>query len=133
MKERRPIVPVLVLIFTSLIARAEVTVTIEHNRETTAAFAFKTIPVALKNDLAANAKFLIVDGASDPAGSNLGALNDGRLPEEEDQPGRNFFFKAGDDGGRLQLDLGSVMEVKEVNSYSWHPAERAPQLYKLYG
>lgn len=132
MKERRSILPVFVLILTSLMAHAEITVTIEHNREATAAFAFKTIPGPIKNDLAANGKFLIVDGAKDPAGSNLAALNDGRLPEEEDQPGRNFFFKAGDDGGRLQLDLGRVTEAKEVNSYSWHPADRAPQVYKLY-
>jgi len=114
-------------------ARAEVRITFERNSEPTPQFEFKTIPAPLKNDLAAGANFVIVDGASDPNGSTLAALNDGRLPEQEDQPARNFFFNAGDDGGRLQLDLGRVVDMKQVNSYSWHAADRAPQVYKLYG
>jgi hypothetical protein len=127
------VIGILFCFFAALSVRGEVKVTFEHNREATAAFAFKTIPAPLRNDLAANGKFTIVSGESDPNGSNLRALNDGRLPEEDDRPTRNFFFKAGDDGGRLQLDLGTVVAIKEINSYSWHTADRAPQVYKVYG
>ncbi len=116
----------------ALAARAEIKVTVEHNREATEAFKFNTIPGPLRNDFAANGKFTVIEGTGDPNGANLGALNDGQLPEEEDQPGRNFFFSAGEDGGRLRLDLGSVVEIKQVNSYSWHTSDRAPQVYQLY-
>ena len=30
------------------------------------------------------------------------------------------------------MDLGSAIEIKEVNTYSWHPNTRGPQVYKLY-
>ncbi|HVV70253.1 MAG TPA: basic secretory protein-like protein, partial [Verrucomicrobiae bacterium] len=114
-------------------ALADLKVVIEHNSEPTPDFDFKTVPRPLRTDLAASAKFAIIDGSGDPNGSTLEALNDGRLPEEADQPTKNFFFNAGDDGGRLQVDLSRTVEVKEVNSYSWHVADRAPQVYKLYG
>jgi|SRR5579859_3419124 len=127
------ILGILLCVSAALAVQAEVKVTVEHNRDGTAAFAFKTVPAPLRNDLAASGTFKVVEGESDPNGSNLRALNDGRLPQAEDQPARNFFFKAGDDGGRLQLDLGSIVEVKQINSYSWHTADRAPQVYKVYG
>ena len=76
-------------------------------------------------------RFSVVDGRSDPNGSNIRKLNDGRLAQEEDDPGESFFFVQGSDGGRLALDLGAVIEVKQVNSYSWHASSRAPQVYKL--
>ncbi len=113
-------------------AHAEINVTVERNKDASPEFKFKTIPAPLKNDLAAAGQFTSVEGASDPNGSNLRALNDGRLPQEEDQPARNFFFSAGQDGGRISLDLGSIQEIKEINSYSWHDSERAPQVYKVY-
>jgi hypothetical protein len=87
----------------------------------------------VKDDAAAKAKISIVEGEKDPNGADTEALNDGTLPSEEDQPEKNFFFNAGTEGGRLALDLGSAINVKQVNTYSWHPNTRAPQVYKLYG
>lgn len=133
MKTRSSIAGLIALSLFGIGARAEVKVTVERNRDGTPEFNFKSVPKPLQNDAAAAGKFTIVSGASDPDGGSVRELNDGRLPNEEDQPTRNFFFDAGQDGGRLQLDLGSVIEIKEVNSYSWHPAERGPQVYKLYG
>ncbi len=132
MKQRIVIVGVALVLLAGLTARAEITVTVDRNTDASSEFKFKNVPAPLKNDLAAKGKFTIVDGTSDPNGSNLRALKDGRLPDEEDQPTSNFFFDAGTDGGRLQLDLGSIIAVKQVNSYSWHPGDRAPQVYKLY-
>ena len=68
----------------------------------------------------------------DHSGGDLNVLHDGKLPTEEDQPDRNFFFDQGQDGGRLAIDLGKVIEVKQVNTYSWHPGMRGPQVYQLY-
>jgi len=54
------------------------------------------------------------------------------VPAEADDPGSNFFFKDGTPGGRIEVDLGHAFELKQVNTYSWHPSTRGPQVYKLY-
>jgi hypothetical protein len=123
---------VAIVLLAGLTVRAEVRVTVDRNTEGTPEFKFKNVPPPLQNDAAAKAGFTIVDGQNDPNGSRLRALNNGRLPDDEDQPAENFFFAAGTDGGRLQVDLGSVIAISQVNSYSWHPGDRAPQVYTLY-
>ena len=30
------------------------------------------------------------------------------------------------------MDLGGALDLKQVNTYSWHPSTRGPQVYKLY-
>jgi hypothetical protein len=116
------------------IAHADAHVTFDRNEGAAAspAFKFKTVPSPLKNDAGAKATFSIVDGKNDPNGSNIRRLNDGRLPEDDDAPTDNFFFAQGSEGGRLAADLGSAIEIKQVNTYSWHGETRAPQVYKLY-
>lgn len=118
----------------ALLCRADVKVVVEHNDNdhATAAFKFKTIPAPSTNNLAAKARFTIVDGEQDENGGDLEKLHDGKLPGEEDQPSENFFFNAGGEGGRLLVDLGNGVEVKQVITYSWHPNTRGPQVYKLY-
>jgi len=78
------------------------------------------------------ATFSLVDGRRDPNGAELSALNDGLLPTEEDQPSANFFFLAGSGGGRIGVDLGAAVEIAAINSYSWHPGGRGPQVYTVY-
>ena len=95
-------------------------------------FAFKSVPPPANNDAATNAKFTLVDGTRDGNGGDLAVLHDGRVPTGEDQPAANFFFRAGTDGGRIQIDLGGATSVKAVASYSWHAGTRGPQVYKLY-
>lgn len=97
-----------------------------------AGFQFTNVPLPSQNDAATKAAFTLVDGRRDRNGGELDVLHDGRVPSEEDQPAANFFFAAGTDGGRLLVDLGSVVEVKQVNTYSWHPGSRGPQVYGLY-
>ncbi|MBP7052857.1 MAG: DUF1080 domain-containing protein [Phycisphaerae bacterium] len=97
-----------------------------------AGFRFANIPSPSQNDAAMKAAFTLVDGRADRNGGALDVLHDGRVPTEADQPSANFFFNAGTDGGRLLVDLGSVIEIKQVNTYSWHPGSRGPQVYGLY-
>lgn len=116
-------------------ARDQITVTVDHNEgaEATKAFKFKTVPSPRPN-AASGASFSLKEG--DEADSNSGSpdvLHDGELPDSEDQPEANFFFQAGSKGGGLMIDLGKVIAIKEVNTYSWHADTRAPQVYKLYG
>jgi hypothetical protein len=95
-------------------------------------FKFRNAPQPSCNDAATKATFTIVQGRRDRNGGNPDKLNDGKVPTEEDQPSENFFFNAGTEGGRLLIDLGDSIEIKQINTYSWHPGTRGPQLYKLY-
>src|SRR6185369_6195131 len=101
-------------------ACAEVKVVTERNGSDSAGpkFKFKNVPLPARNDAAAEAKFTLVDGSRDANGGDLDRLHDGRAATEEDQPAANFFFRAAADGGRIQIDLGSAIEVKQINSYS---------------
>jgi hypothetical protein len=87
------------------------------------------LPPAL-DDAAAKATFSIIDGQKDGNSPELSALNDGKVPNGDDQPAANFFFSG--DGGRIGVDLGDVISVKSVATYSWHREGRGPQVYKLY-
>jgi hypothetical protein len=127
--------PVLVALASSLAtARAEIKILIDHNEvgNATAGFKFKQVPRPSGDDDASKAKFSIVDGVKDDNSGELEKLHDGKLPGEEDEPAENFFFDAGTDGGRLLVDLGSVIPLRQINTYSWHPRDRGPQLYRLY-
>jgi len=134
MTNRVAVIGAVLALWAGLSVRAEVKVLMEHNAEGDPAFKFKNVPGPVKGDAAEGnrLRFSIVDGASDGNGSNIRALNDGRLPDSDDDPGNNFFFAAGSEGGRLGLKLGSAIDVKQVNTYSWHTERRAPQVYHLY-
>ena len=110
------------------------TVAFDHNTNRTAnrEFKFQDISSPVKDDAAASATLTLIDGELDQGGAALSALTDGRLPNDEDDPGANVFFRAGSSGGRFRMDFGTPIELARVNSYSWHPGSRAPQLYKLY-
>ncbi len=112
-------------------AQAEITVATGFH-EHGLGFTFKSVPAPASNDAATDAQFSIVDGNRDVNGGDLGVLHDGRVPKNHDQPSENFFFSAGTDGGRIQIDLGKIISVKQINTYSWHGLTRGPQVYKLY-
>jgi hypothetical protein len=122
-----------VLILTSL-CRAEIVTVFDHNNTDSVSpdFKFKHVPQPSANDAATSATFTLVDGRRDRNGGDLDTLHDGKLPVKEDQPAENFFFSAGTEGGRLLIDLGTVIDMKQINSYSWHVRSRGPQVYKLY-
>ena len=112
----------------------DVRVSFEQNPNDTASreFKFKSIASPVKDDAAANAKLTLIDGELDAGGAELAGLTDGRLPRDEDEPAANVYFRAGSSGGRFRMDFGSAIDVVRVNTYSWHPNTRGPQLYKLY-
>jgi hypothetical protein len=107
----------------------------EHNPNSTAnrEFKFKSLPSPSKDDVASRAKLTLIDGDLDQGSAELAALTDGRLPRDEDEPGSNVYFRAGSSGGRFRMDFGTSIDIAQVNTYSWHPNSRGPQLYKLYG
>lgn len=90
------------------------------------------VPGPSQSDAASKAVFTLVDGTRDRNSGELIKLHDGKLPAEEDQPAENFFFAAGSEGDRLAIDLGKLVEITQVNSYSWHTSGRGPQVYILF-
>jgi hypothetical protein len=118
----------------AMVTLAEVKIVADRNLNENARsdFKFKSVPSPSRSDAATKAKFTIVDGRRDRNGGNVDKLSDGRIPDEQDQPSENFFFNSGTEGGRLLVDLGRTMDIKQVNTYSWHPSTRGPQVYKLY-
>ena len=114
--------------------RAEVKVTVDYHYkdEASSSFTFKTVPPPSRNDAATSATFTVVDGEVDPNSGGVEKLNDAKLPEESDVPKENFFFDAGSPGGRIRVDLKTATTIRQVNTYSWHPNTRGPQVYKLY-
>lgn len=115
-------------------APAQTRITTDHNpgAAATSEFKFQRVPSPLRDDAASRATLTLVDGQLDSNGADLSALVDGMLPTSEDEPGANVFFNARSFGGRFRIDLGSAIEIAQINSYSWHPSARGPQLYKLY-
>jgi hypothetical protein len=115
-------------------ASAQVRIIIDHNpgAAATSGFKFPRVPSPARDDAASRAKLTLVDGQLDSNGASLSALVDGMLPTSDDEPGANVFFTARSFGGRFRMDLGSAIEIAQINSYSWHPSARGPQLYKLY-
>ena len=126
---------VLAMISLVLLLQSAATVSIDRNSNTTAnsAFKFNKVPPPSKDDAATNAKLMLLDGDIDPNSGGLKALTDGLAPTGEDQPDSNVFFKAGTGGGRFRIDLGKATEIVEVNTYSWHPGSRGPQVYRVWG
>ena len=106
----------------------------EHNSNSVAnrEFKFKNIASPSQVDAASRAKLTLIDGDLDGGSAELAALTDGRVPRDEDEPGSNVYFRAGSSGGRYRMDFGTAIDIAHVNSYSWHPNSRGPQLYKLY-
>ena len=115
-------------------AQAQIRVTVDHNTGSTATkeFKFKSVPAPAKDDAGAKASVTLLVGESDPAGGDLSVLTDGLLPAKEGEPKSNFFFASGSAGGRVRMDFGGVIEIKQINTYSWHPSNGAVQVYMLY-
>jgi hypothetical protein len=110
-------------------------IVVDHNvgAAATPAFRFARVPPPSKSDAAAKAVVTLIAGTVDRNSPGLAALTDGALPATEDDPGANLFFKPDSWGGRIRLDLGSAIDVSQINTYSWHPDTRAPQVYYVYG
>ncbi len=115
-------------------AHGQIRVTVDRNTGSAATkeFKFKNVASPAKDDAGAKAELMLLVGESDPAGGDLSVLTDGRWPAKADEPKSNFFFASGSSGGRVRMDFGGVIEIKQVNSYSWHPGTGAPQVYLLY-
>ncbi|HWE92763.1 MAG TPA: hypothetical protein VG269_02210 [Tepidisphaeraceae bacterium] len=113
-----------------------VQVVAEHNYGTagTTAFKFPTVPTISKVDAGQRAIFSIVDGQKADYGGGLGVLNDGLGPRTFDDESLMMAFDNMTLEGRLGADLGRVIAVDQINTYSWYKhGNRYPQVYRVYG
>ena len=122
----------IVLLMILLLFDAKVVFDRNSNDAANREFKFKNIASPVKDDAAARAKLTLIDGELDQSSAELSALIDGRLPHNADEPGDNVFFRSGSSGGRFRMDFTAPINIARVNTYSWHPSSRGPQLYKLY-
>ncbi len=108
------------LVLSAAMARAEIKTVVEHlgEGEAAAGFKFKNILPPMRSDAAAKRRnSRSSDGEQDRNGGDLDKLHDGLTPTDADQPGSNFFFKQGSDGGRIQIDLGGIIEMQRITTY----------------
>jgi hypothetical protein len=118
-----------ILAFSTPLLHAQVQVVTGHD-EGDAGFWLGSVPPPAITDAAQKATFKVVDGQPGP--TPVSVLNDGQIPAGPDDPKSNFFFADQSEGGRFSVDLGSVITIKSVDTYSWHGGGRAPQIYRLW-
>lgn len=113
---------------------AQTRITIDHNTGAAinAEWKFKSVPSPSRDDAAAKGRVVMVDGPVDANSAGVTALTDGVVPSSDDQPRRNFFIAPGSGGARILMDLGRIISVGQINSYSWHPGSRGPQVYRVW-
>src|SRR5947208_14592687 len=94
----------------ALTAQAQPKIIVDHNTggAINADWKFKSVPSPARNDAAANARVVIVDGPVDGNSAGVSALTDGVLPNSDDQPRRNFFVAPGSGGARILIDLTRI-------------------------
>lgn len=112
----------------------------------TAAFRFPSIPPPSADDAAdlkkALASIRVIRGQlgrdTGRLGGSVEALLDGAGQSKQDAPRESVYFSEND--GAFVVDLGRVMPVRRIHSYSWHQhkaiaahRERAQQCFTLYG
>jgi hypothetical protein len=121
-------------LLSTFVVHSQTRITIDHNANAAinAEWKFKSVPSPSHDDAASKARVLIVDGQADGNSAGVGALTDGILPNSDDQPRQNFFIAPGSGGARILIDLSRVIDVAQINSYSWHPGARGPQVYRVW-
>ena len=67
---------------------------------------------------------------SGAVGDALPRLNDGEVAQHDDDTKRCVWY---DNEGRFYVNLGKSLELRRVNTYSWHRSNRAPQYFSLWG
>ena len=94
---------------------------------------FKQVAAPTVQNAAYRTSVTLVDGRRDPNSGTVQRLVDGFMPAGPNSPGQSFFFDKGTLEGRLQIDLGRAIAIGQINTFSWHTDNRAPQVYRVYG
>src|SRR5690349_9940292 len=106
-QSNQQITQMLSILLSILVSLFDARVTFEHNPNNVATreFKFRNIASPSKSDAATNAKLTLIDGELDQGSGSLATLVDGRVPQDEDEPAGNVYFRAGSTGGRFRMDF----------------------------
>ena len=63
-------------------------------------------------------------------GDLLSRLNDGEVAQNDDDVKRCVWYN---NEGRFYADLKKSIAIREIDTYSWHKSNRAPQFFSLWG
>jgi len=91
------------------------------------------VPAPNQENAARRGSVSLVDGVRSNSSGPPGRVLDGRMPDNEDSPSQCLEFGESTLEGRFKLDLGKLISIAQINTYSWHKDTRAPQVYKVYG
>lgn len=121
-----------------VLSLAEPEVKIMHNPGKESRWEFKGLIPPAANDVGSFAKFTMIKGQLHSTGDRLGGLSDGMVSNSKNDAASQHVFLDGPGSGVLVCDLGKVIRVAAVNSYSSHVFKddhgaRAPQVFTLYG
>jgi alpha-mannosidase len=125
--------------FITTAAFAETKVTAEYGEIRDGAWKLPSITEPSKSDLAQNAKITVTAGQLHADGAPVTALNDGIVGNSGGEPSDAVFFaNKSAEGGKFLMDLGSVQQIRQINSFSFHQwnddqGGRTPQVYTLSG
>lgn len=116
------------------IATAPIRVLSRHKplAEASPAYGFDGIPPIAVDDAGQGAALTVLDGGPG-IGRDVAVLTDGRGARHQDDLASSFHLFHHWMCGRLRMDLGRTVNIAQINSYSWHNATRAPQVYRLFG
>ncbi|MBB3206070.1 hypothetical protein FHS27_001878 [Rhodopirellula rubra] len=128
---RLMLLPVFALVCVCGIADTQVRVDQNSEENANENFRFESVATPSALDAGNLAKVKVVAGTIDANSAGIAALNDGVVPASQDAPKSNFFF-SGRNPGRLLFDFGRPIDLQQINTYSWHPSSRAPQVYRIY-
>lgn len=97
---------------------------------TSTGFTFPSIPAPSDTDATNIAKIRLIRGRADGNAAPIKVLTDGVLPDEQDQPSKNFFLSGR--SGWLLLEWEESISVQALQLYSWHPGARRAQKYRVW-
>jgi hypothetical protein len=112
-------------------ANADVAVLTEST-DNSSSFQLKTILPPAINDIGSESSWAVARGQPDRNSGALQVVCDGHVPNSDDSPRENFFFAPGTRNGCIAVDLGQMIEISDVVTYSWHSGSRGPHVYNLY-
>ncbi|MBI9018362.1 MAG: hypothetical protein JEZ07_14000 [Phycisphaerae bacterium] len=123
----------------SLPVLAETQVKVEKGDIKNGTYIFDNIAPPSAADAASGCKIIVKNNKLDPSSADASWLVNGVLSATGGKPSQAVFFtNDNSNGGQIIIDMGKVVSIASINTYSYHefPGDqgaRAPQVYDLYG
>ena len=92
-----------------------------------------TVPNNTNGDVALGKAVTLCDGSvQQPDNPPVSRFTDGIWQNSNDNPG-NSVYAAWNENVRVSIDLTQAYSISEIDAWSWHNGDRAPQEYYVWG